>query len=234
MLFLVRINVFVRIETERGGKKLTHMAGNIDTLWDYIIENNKKWRKNGVHIMYITHRSMQEDISLFIHAKDLDSIADFLIKKISKRDEVKGFFVFNLFKPKFFQIPSGIPHLLTRFTVTITAEPQRYSEIYNTLTHYLPTKQVIPAYLAYTFHGFKSDMLLSVLADGQTTVNSFVDKYVKNLDGVHRTQIARISKTHRVATTKEWIEKAGSHFVPLKGKKIENFDALEDDWLAGC
>ena len=184
--------------------------------------------------MYTTHRGMQEDISLFIYAEDLDKISDFLIKKISKREETKGFFVFNLYQPKFFQIPSGIPHLLTRFTVTITAEPKHYQEIYDTLAHYMPTKQVIPAYLAYTFHGFKSDMLLSVLADGQTTVNKFVDRYVKSLEGVNRTQIARISKTHRVATTKDWLDKAGSHFVPLKGKKIENFKTLEDDWLAGC
>jgi hypothetical protein len=177
---------------------------------------------------------MQEDISLFIDAKDSDKLADFLVKKIGPREEIKGLWVFNLLKPKFFQYPSGIPHNLARFTVTINAEPQKLEDIYDTLSHYLPTKQVIPAYLAYTFHGFKSDIILSILSDGQTTVNTFVDRYVKSLDGVIKTKIVRISKTQRVVSTKEWITRAGSHFIPLKGKTIEDFVALEDDWIAGC
>ena len=177
---------------------------------------------------------MQEDISLFIDANDPDKLADFLVKKIGPRKEVKGFWVFNLLKSKFFQIPSGIPHNLTRFAVTITAEPQYHEEIYDTLANYLPTKQVILAYQAFTFHGFRSDIIVSVLSDGQTRVNEFVDKYIRSLKGVKNTQIVRISKTQRLVSTKEWIERAGAHFVPIKGKKIENFEALEDDWLAGC
>jgi hypothetical protein len=234
MLFLVRINVIVRKEFDKGGKGVVHMAGNIDKLWDYIIRNYKRWRKNDINIMYLTHRSMENDISMFIDVSNPDELSKFLIKKIGPRDEVEGFWVFNFLEPKFFQIPSGIPHNLSRFTVTITAEPQKYANIYKTLTHYLPTKQVIPAYVAYTFHGFKSDLIMSILSDGQTTVNSFVEKYIKSLDGVNRTQITRISKTQRLVTSKEWIERAGSHFVPLKGKKIDDFKALEEDWIAGC
>jgi hypothetical protein len=210
------------------------MADNIDKLWAYIMDNHKKWRRSGIYVLYITHRSMQEDISLFIDAKDQDKLASFLIKKIGPREEVKGFWVFNLLMSKFFQIPSGVPHNLSRFTVTITAEPQHHEEIYETLSNYLPTKQVILAYMAFTFHGFRSDIILSILSDGQTRVNEFVDRYVKTLDGVLKTQIVRISKTQRLISAKEWVERAGSHFVPLKGKKIEDFEVLEDDWIAGC
>ena len=234
MLFLVRINVLVRQKTARNGRGVVHMAGNIDVLWDFIMENHKKWRRSGIHVLYVTHRSMHEDISMFVDVKEQDKLAEFLVKKIAPMSEVKGFWVFNLMQSRFFQIPSGIPHMLTRFTITITAKPQYYKELYNTLANYLPTQQIIPAYVAYTFHGFKSDIIMSVLADGQTTVNEFVNKYIVKLDGVTRTEITRISKTERLVSAKEWVERAGSHFIPLKGKKIENFEKLEDDWIAGC
>jgi hypothetical protein len=205
-----------------------------DKVWDRMVEQHKSWRTDDVKPIYMTHRHLQEDTSLIVDAKNPDALADFLLNHIAPIENVQGIWVINLAKMKFFKTPQEHHSDLSRFTVTVDAEPKHLDRIYETVSALKPGRDIIINYIAHTFQSPTASIMVSVLARSRNHVEAFVNDYIRSQDGVADAEITFISRTMRLASPKEWKESLGPYFVAPGGDPIKNIDVDDDSLIAGC
>jgi hypothetical protein len=177
---------------------------------------------------------MKNDISLIIKSKNQLCLSKYLIDKLAPIDYIRGFWVLNLFEPRFMVATDKAYKNLSRFTLNIYSDPNNYKKVYNKISEMLPNKDFMISYIAYTFNKFKSDIIVSILCSGSSTLNEIVEKYIKTLEGVEDIEITRITKTKRLTSIDEWRSLAGSVYKQSNGMIIEEQGTLEEDIMSGC
>jgi hypothetical protein len=205
-----------------------------DHVWNYIAENHQKWRTKDVKLLYMTHRHMQEDTSLIVCARSSDALADYLMKHIAPIEDVRGIWVLNMAKMKFFKTPKGYTGDFQRFTVTIDAVPHRMQSIFESIASLKPGRDIIINYIAHTFQSFNASIMVSVLARSYNHMEAFVNDYIRPLEGVENAEITRISRTMRLVSPDEWRRSLSRFFVASDGESIKDIDAEDDSLIAGC
>jgi hypothetical protein len=227
--------VRLHIECEQDPSEMIVFKEN--TLWEYIINESKNWVSEKIKPLYLTQRSVpgHDEISLIIDVDNLDSLGDFILDKIVPIDCVRDIWVINFMQPRFFTVPKNTDPCIKRFTISIDANPSEYSAIFNFISKIKPSRSVIVTYLAYTFHEYGDDILISVLAQGKSTVDAFVDNFIMPIEGVNGTKITRITKTKLLTTLEDW-KIFSSPFTKIdKNVDIAELDNLfEEDFIAGC
>jgi DNA-binding Lrp family transcriptional regulator len=211
---------------------ITHV--NPDHVWDYVAKHHQSWRSDDVKILYMTRRHLQEDTSLIIDAKDVDVLSDFLTKHIATLKYVRGIWVVNMAKMRFFRIPMERPREFSRFTITISALPQKLEHVYKAVGALEPGRDIMINYIAQTYQSFKESIMVSVLARSMNHMDAFVRDCIKPIDGVLDTEISGISRTMRLVTTEEWEESVGPYFVDAGGEHIKDIEADDDSLMTGC
>jgi DNA-binding Lrp family transcriptional regulator len=232
MLAIVRIKIRLKETTSRGVVSL--QTANMDRVWRRIVRNHKKWNDTGAEIVYLTHRSLQEDISVILDAKNMDSVANFIAEHLAPMEEVAAVRIMGLMRPRFFPMPKGSSPELKRFTIAISVEPNELDSVYDYLSNFQATKALVPVYLACTFNGFGRDFLLSILCPGETTAKKFVNTYVDTFKGIKDTTTTYLSQSKRLASKEDW-GKLIKRFKYDKGNfEIDEMDTFEEDWIGGC
>lgn len=231
MMKIIRL----RIECEQDQSNMIVFKEN--SVWEQMIEHSADWKNTKVKPLYLTQRQVPnyDEISLILDVQDLDDLADFMLEHITPIECIKDIWVVNFMKPRFFAVPKGTSTGIKRFTITINADPTKYAAIYDFISKIKPSKSVIITYLGYTLHEYGDDIMLSVLAQGKSTVEKFIEKYIAPLDCVNSTKIMRIIRTKRLTTVKEWKD-FSSPFSEIE-KDVEIFDLdklFDEDWIAGC
>ena len=192
-----------------------HSENKPELIWDFIMAQHEAMnaRLGGkLRLLYATRRVKYGDVSLFVHADEMDAIGDFVLEDIGRMETVSGVWVFNLIKPKFFPVPEGTLPDLPRFTLTIHAYPRHLQSVYESLCSTPPAPELVPAYIAYTFRTLGESVLCSVLAKDRKLVNQFKAKRVESLPGVMQVEIAEIQDTRRLLPRAEWEQYA--HILP--------------------
>ena len=232
MLAIVRVRIWLK--EPRGKNVIALKAENMDIVWNHVLKNHKKWATEDATILYLTHRSLKEDISLIMEGKDSTAIADFLLKHIAPLKQVRDMRIINLMKPRFLAIPKGTPSGMRRYTIRIVAEPQHHAKIYDAISNLEPTEGNVITYLAYTLDGFGGDLIVSVLSRGGATIRKFVEKHIAPLKGIRETAITLISKTKRLVSLDEWKKRSGEYFIEGRELKAAEFGEFDEDWIASC
>jgi hypothetical protein len=232
MLTLVRINVPSTVH-DPGGRVVTHVEP--DYVWDYVEKNHGSWRSKDVKLLYMTRRQHQHDTSLIVDASDPDTLSDFLLKHIATAKHVRGIWVINMAKMRFFMLPSDRPRDFSRFTVTIDAKPDHLEKIYDEISSFEPGRDIMVNYIAQSFQSFSGSIIVSVLARGREHMERFTDDCIKSIEGVLNAEVTYISKTLRLVSPQEWQESVGPYTVAPGGKKLKDIDPAHDDTLmASC
>ncbi|MFQ6106135.1 MAG: hypothetical protein ACE5QF_00900 [Thermoplasmata archaeon] len=231
MLTIVRVRVWLKERNERG--VAAYRPGNLKKLWEHVLANHKDWDGSNCQIVYMTHRHMREDISLFVYGEDMNDISEFALAHLAPLTYVRSLRFISLMNPRFFPIPKDTFQRLERYTLAISCEPRHLTSVYDTLSRYKGTESVVPNYLAYTLSGGEGDLLASYSTKGESTMRKFVDRYIRPLDGVTDVSTTRISRTKRLVSAAEW-KVHFEIFVPEEGLDVEEIEAYEDDWISGC
>lgn len=232
MLAIVRVKIRLKETSSRGVVSL--QTANIDKVWRRIVRNHKKWGGNGARAVYLTHRSLQEDVSLVLDAENLDVVGNYISKHVAPMKEVEGIRVIPLVNPRFFIPVKGTPRDMKRFTVSVTADPNRLDEVYEFLSNFKPNKGFSPAYLAHVFRGFGRDIWYSVFCRGETTVKKFVDTYLNPHAGILGTKITYMSQSKRLVPREEWKKVLKPMMVKMGDFEVEEFEDFDEDWMASC
>jgi hypothetical protein len=187
----------VRVKTREGS----------DVIWDYLKNNHKALERkfdNCVEIMYMTKREKYEDTSLFIQSGSPDCFGDFVSKVIAHIPGVDEIWMFNVMNMKFYYIPEILLNQWQRFSVTIRTPPNKFEETYYELSKLIPTVDVAPVFIAYTFHMYGDSIKFSIVAKDKEAANKFIAENVTSLPDVHATHIIGVEKQERLAIPESW------------------------------
>lgn len=232
MFTLVRINLSSTVR-DPNGKVVTHV--DPDHLWDHVEKNHGHWRSKDVMPIYMTRRHAPEDTSLIVYSSDPDALSDFLLKHIATVKHVRGIWVINMAKMRFFRLPADRPRDFSRFTVTIDAMPDHLEAIYDEISSFEPGRDIMINYIAHTYQSFNESIMISVLARGREHMEAFVNDCIRSIDGVVKAQLTNISKTLRLVSQEEWQESVGPYCVAPGGRHLKDIDLThDDDYLASC
>jgi hypothetical protein len=191
-----------------------------DELWNYIIENHteleNKFKKlhGSIQLVYISRRARHEDTSLFIHSNQPNLLGDFIAQAIAPIKGVEKIWMLNMLDMRFFHLPKNLRENGQRFIVNIRGHPNNVEDIYNSLTKLAPASDAAPQYAAYTFHLYGDSIMFSVAAKDRKAAESFIEKKVSVLPGVIKTNITRIVKQERLASSEVWKEYVKAHLLP--------------------
>lgn len=232
MLAIVRVKIRLKETSSRGVVSL--QTGNIDKVWRRVVRNSNKWDDTGARIVYLTHRSLQEDISMIFDAKSMDSITNFVFKHVAPMQEVAAIRILGLMNPRFFRIPKGYQSGLKRFTTSVSVEPNMLDDVYEYLSSFAPSKALVPVYLACTFNGSGRDLIFSFLAPGETTAKRFVSSYIDDHDGIQSTRTTYMSQSKRLASREGWRELIKKFLVEPGDIELDDIDVYEEDFIASC
>lgn len=231
MFALVRIHV---PSTVYDPQERVTTTVNPNYIWDHVAKNYKKWHTDDVRLLYMTHRHLQEDTTLIVDTKDSDALADFLMRHIAPLKFVRGMWILNMAKLRFFKLPQERPREFSRFTVTIDVIPQDIDKVYETISAFKPGKDIIVNYIVYTFQSFSAAIMASVLATNKNSMEAFVEDYIKPLKGVADAKITRISKTMRLVSPEEWQASIGRYVMEPGGTPIKSADVHDDSLVGSC
>jgi len=204
---------------------------DLNKIWDYVESDMiKKAITNGVTPLYATQTEGMMSVGIIFDAKDPDNIADFLTENIAHYDEIFNTKTVSLMKTKFFPIPKEKPVQPKRFIIRIYSHAKFIKPIYEYLqNHKYEHHKLFPIYLAYSLG--EEDIILNIGADSFETVNEFVRKHVRNLEGALSAKFYPVVRAKRFASLEKLIEYQKKHIqqTDLSEEEIDtDFDYVED------
>ena len=202
---------------------------DLSRVWNYIESEIRNDPQKNITPLYATQTEGMMDIGLIFDVKHTDDISEFLTEEIIKCDEVHHTKTISLMKPVFFAIPKKKPENIQRYVIRVYAHPRFYKKIYNYLLDYSYPFNIFPIYISYSLGD--EDIIMSVAADSEATVNKFVKENIRALDGVNQSSYYPVYRSKRFAPLAKLIEEQKKHLDKkvLKRKK-EDFD-LDFDWV---
>jgi hypothetical protein len=186
-----------------------------EKIWDNILDNLDQLKEAMAgkgQLLYLTERARQQDVSLFVHVVDCNSIGDFITKDLCKIKDITSIWAIHMMKPLFFPLPKETEHL-TRFSITAKVFPTKLLEVYEKLVKQLPQDKIEMAYIAFTFHLFAESIIFSLLAENTNFLERYVRYKIDKMPGVIGTKINCISKTKPLISYKEWKKYALQHSI---------------------
>ena len=232
MLAIIRVKVRLKETTSRGVVSL--QTANMDRVWRRVVREHKKWSGKKARVAYLTHRSLQEDVSVILDAKDMDAVADFAIKRLASLKEAAGIRTIALMLPRFFRVPKGRTSQMKRYTTSIKVDPSELKNVYEYLSGFIPSKEVAPVYLACALNGYGRDLMFSFLCPGETTAKKFVSSYIIPCKGILDTHTTLISHSKRLMEKDDWLAIIKKYSYKKGVTEIEDIEVYEEDWFGAC
>jgi len=202
---------------------------DLSRVWNYIEQEIKDDPTKPYTPLYATQTEGMLDVGLIFDVKEPDNLADFITQDIIKCDEVHHTKTISLMKPVFFPIPKKKPENILRFVIRIYAHPRHYKKTYDNLINHRYPFNLFPIYISYSLGD--EDIIMSVAADSQQTVNKFVREHIRMMDGVDQCSFYPVFKAKRFAPLKKLIEEQKEHLAEkARGTPSGEID-FEFDWV---
>jgi hypothetical protein len=203
----------------------------ISKVWDYVESDLiKKAESDGVTPLYATQTEGMMSVGVIFDVTDPDNIADFLTENLAHYDEIHHSKTISFMKTVFFPIPKEKPMQPKRYIIRIYTHARFYKSIYQHLkTFKYQYNKLFPIYLTYSLG--EEDIILNVGADSFDTVNDFVKKHIRNLDGALSVSFYPVVRAKRFASLEKLIEfqqKLMTESTLAPEERDSQFDYVED------
>jgi len=199
MISIIRLN-----SQERKERICDFVMAQLDELRESV--------KDKGQLLYLTKRGRHEDVSLFIHTIDPNFLGDFIAEHLNKIEHLTGIWVIHMIKPIFYPLPKDTKNM-KRYAISLKVFIKNLKEVYqNMATANLPDGLKM-AYLAYTFHLFEDSIQLSILAENEGHLNSYLTTVVEKMPGVLRTTVNLIERTRPLVSYETWREYSAKHGI---------------------
>jgi hypothetical protein len=202
---------------------------DLSRVWNYVENQIQDYSNKNITALYATQTEGLMDIGIIFDVKHPDDLTEFLTEEIVKCDEVHHTKTISLMKPVFFAIPKKKPENIQRYVIRVYAHPKYYKKVYDYLLDYPYPFNLFPIYISYSLGD--EDIIMSVVADNEITVNNFVKQHIRGLDGVSQSMYYPVYRRKRFAPLEKLIEEQKKYLDERTWKrKKEEFD-LDFDWI---
>jgi len=195
-------------------------AGKED-LFESLHKKLKELRENqtykGIDVLYLARCFTHSDISLMIDLADPEILPEFITQEILKMEGAWDIQTIHLLNPHFFKLPPNMNYkTYGHFTITLDVRSDRTDEVFKEIRNLAASDEAAISFLAYSFHSYDNDIILSLLAPDIQSAGKFVDDKIRTVNGVIDTFLWQISKWKFVISEKDWF-------------KYINYSRLADD-----
>jgi len=177
-----------------------YAKSDLDRLWNSVLAELEGYQSKNITPFYAS-QSTRNFVTVSLHAKDPDSVMEFLTHQICRIDDLADSHTIPLIKLAFLPILKDTPTTMGRYTVELKAHPENYSSLYKSLLEERYGRDLVLAYVAYLFGEY--DLLLSLLATDQKRVEEFATSLKKTRNVLEAT-ITPIKRTLLLARREDW------------------------------
>jgi hypothetical protein len=202
---------------------------DVNKVWHYVENVIAKESSDVVTPLYSAQLEGMMSVGVIFDVKDPDNIAHFLTETLSGFDECHHTRTISLMKPVFFPIPKNKPENIQRYIIRIYTHPKNYKPIYNYLINHKYPFNMFPIYVSYSLGD--EDLVVSLAADSNQTVNNFLREKIRTMDGVDSSSIYPVIKAKRFAPLAKLIEEQQRHLAERAKKIPESETDKEFDWV---
>ena len=186
-------------------------AGSDKLAYERLLENLD--RTESVMPLFIGQIFETADLEIMIQAKDVESLNDFILKRIRSIKEIreimvypitsfKGLAQFSLadFQSSYSGQDTTVEFPL--FTVKLDIEPTKDIDVYQELSKITMSDTVLPAFLGYTFQQADFDVGFYFFAmDVQSAWNFIME--IREIDGIWDTDIGVVTHIKSLVSAKD-------------------------------
>ncbi|MCJ2512618.1 MAG: Lrp/AsnC ligand binding domain-containing protein [Candidatus Thermoplasmatota archaeon] len=204
-----------------------HPRCEIESVWNWVDKAFSGKKSGDVVPLYVSQREDQHYVDTILEAKDVEVLAEFLIKHIPKCREIDDTRTVTIMKPAFYPVPARAGKDVKRFAISISVDPRNYRTVYDRLLKMKVPEGVYLNYVAYEFGD--DDIVISSLAKNWTTIRKFVRERIRNLPGVTSAKPHLICRSKRLASKPVWTKHQKKYSVE-KMTGVAPEDKWEYDW----
>ncbi|MFO7677640.1 MAG: hypothetical protein R6V50_04580 [Thermoplasmatota archaeon] len=202
---------------------------DINKVWDFVEKEIKDDSYEEITPLYATQSEGMMNIGLIFEVKGTDYMTKFITEDIVKCDEIHHTKTISLMKPIFFPIPKKKPETIHRYVIRVYAHPKQYKNVYDHLINHNYPFNLFPIYVSYSLGD--EDIIMSLGADSEATVNKFVKSHIRQLDGVNQASYYPVYRAKRFASLAKLIEEQKEYLDKRsKSKSKDEFD-YDFDWV---
>ncbi|MHA2060914.1 MAG: hypothetical protein ACW963_01295, partial [Candidatus Sifarchaeia archaeon] len=186
-------------------------AGSDKLAYELLLENLE--RTESVMPLFIGQIFETADLEIMIQAKDVESLNDFILKRIRSIKEIreimvypitsfKGLAQFSLadFQSSYSDQDTAVEFPL--FTVKLDIEPTKDIEVYQELSKITMSDTVLPAFLGYTFQQADFDIGFYFFAMDIQSSWDFIMR-LREIDGIWDTDIRVVTRIKSLVSAKD-------------------------------
>ena len=174
-------------------------------VWTKIESSIPKIIAKGVTPLYLSKRSHHLDTSLIVSAPSVDVLLEILLDILSGTTSADSIQIFQLVKPKFFDIPENIGKEATRFLITIAVRPADAMRVYDLIAGFRQSSDFAITYLAFTCQSYCDTLTLSAFAKSTDHMNRFVEQELKAIPQISRVTTTPLTKSKRLLPYAEMV-----------------------------
>jgi len=202
---------------------------DVSRVWNYVENEIKDENDEQITPLYATQSEGMMNVGIIFDVKEPDSLSKFITEEIVKCDEVHHTKTVSLMKPVFFPIPKKKPENIQRYVIRIYAHPREYKKIYDHLVDHKYPFNLFPIYVSYSLGD--EDIIMSLAADSEQTVNKFLKEHIRMLDGVDQSSYYPVHRAKRFAPLAKLIEEQKEYLDKKALKKSKDEYDLDFDWV---
>jgi len=186
-------------------------AGSDKLAYERLLENLEK--TESVMPLFIGQIFETADLEIMIQAKDVESLNDFILKRIRSIKEIreimvypmtsfKGLAQFSLadFQSSYSEQDTAVEFPL--FTVKLDIEPTKDIKVYQELSKITMSDTVLPAFLGYTFQQADFDIGFYFFAMDVQSAWDFIMK-LRGINGIWDTDIGVVTHIKSLVSAKD-------------------------------
>lgn len=174
-------------------------------VWNKIEASIHKFAAKGVTPLYLSKRSHHLDTSLIVSSPSIDVLLETLLEILSGTSAADSILIFQLVKPKFFDIPENIGRDATRFLITIAVKPADAMRVYELISNFRQSSDFAITYLAFTCQSYCDALTLSAFAKSTDHMNRFVEQELKAIPQIARVTTTPLTKSKRLLPYAEMV-----------------------------
>lgn len=200
--------------------RLTY-EGDAENVWKYLLRNLKGKETKKIRPLYVSKLTGTNYMGVIFDVDDIDQIVKFMVRQIGGCRSIVDTQTLTLMKPVFLPIPKERLKNMCRFAVHIKVEPSCYHDVYNELLDTRYSSELFPTYVAYSLGDF--DIVMSVLAQGMESAQTFVDEKLNKIEGVTGSTIFSIERSEHLANMDTWrrLQKSLLHIPPWVSRDLK-------------
>jgi hypothetical protein len=205
---------------------------DLNDSWDRVLHNLEKLSNEHCTPLYISQQEEKDFMSIMYDVKDVDALADLLVKSIPSAANSEKTRTITLLKPVFFPAPKDRPTQLERYQVALKVTSDELVSVFSHTVHLDYASDLFPTYAAYSFG--EDDILLSMLSVSRDRIKAFVKENIESQKGVLGVDVARINTSNRVAPAEMWKKYRESKYLFRPYDGYEEYDFTELAFLEGA